>query len=285
MLIIVINSIYSFVLIKCSKHCYVTLVIQFNIIHLFAHIRMVEQFYLTHWPIRYYRDPGVMSVKGYSTFPKASALSDGFSVRSRILVGGGLISLHSRCNLQSQSTGLDLVWFSFIACQPLFNTKSIFIHINSSISNNSVKHTYSFFVYTQLNIKTVLFQTIQFSTSTQFSSIRPLNRTLPGATTPRQRGPGSDDNKRVLCIPQSFSVTEALPFDCLVSYPGLSLWGESYFSAKMQSVYSEAPSLLGHLLGSLTPLQRCSRCILRPQPTGLYIFRVEVVLRNAWKNR
>ena len=28
-----------------------------------------------------------------------------------------------------------------------------------------------FFVYTQLNVKTVLFQTIQFSISTQFSSI------------------------------------------------------------------------------------------------------------------
>ena len=73
--------------------------------------------------------------------------------------------------------------------------------------------------------------------------------------------------------------------------------GESYSSAEMQSVYSTAPAdwviktLLGGVLllcrdavgvfcilsrlghqdtswGSLTPLQRCSRCILQPQPTG-----------------
>ena len=34
------------------------------------------------------------------------------------------------------------------------------------ITNNSIKH--QSFVYTQLNVKTVLFQTIQFSISTQF---------------------------------------------------------------------------------------------------------------------
>ena len=49
-----------------------------------------------------------------------------------------------------------------------------------------------------LNIKTALFQTIQFSISklfsisTQFSSILPQNRILSGATTPGQSGPGSD---------------------------------------------------------------------------------------------
>ena len=74
----------------------------------------------------------------------------------------------------------------------LFNAKSIFKHITSCISNNSVKHKYTVqlsktfllkaiqfsqtvltitiqfsisivFVYTQLNVKTVLFPTIQFS--------------------------------------------------------------------------------------------------------------------------
>ena len=82
----------------------------------------------------------------------------------------------------------------------LFNAKSIFIQINGSISNNSVKQKYTVqqsktflfqaiyfsqmvltqeirfsitivFVYTQLNVKTVLFQAIQFSISMQFSSI------------------------------------------------------------------------------------------------------------------
>ena len=93
----------------------------------------------------------------------------------------------------------------------LVNVKSIFIHIKSSIR------------------------------STQFSSIWPIDRTLSDATTPGQGGPESDDNKGVLCIPQTFSITGASPSDCLVSYTGHSL-GESYPSAEKQSVYSTAPS-------------------------------------------
>ena len=41
----------------------------------------------------------------------------------------------------------------------------------------------------------------------QFSSIWPIDRTLSGATTPGQSGPRSDGNERVLCIPQSSSIT------------------------------------------------------------------------------
>ena len=37
------------------------------------------------------------------------------------------------------------------------------------ITNNSIKHLS--FIYTQLDVKIVLFQTIQFNISTQFSSI------------------------------------------------------------------------------------------------------------------
>ena len=59
------------------------------------------------------------------------------------------------------------------------------------ISNSSIKH--QLFIYTQLNVETVLFQTIQLSISTQFSS----NLTLSGATTPGQSGPGSDGNKKL----------------------------------------------------------------------------------------
>ena len=77
--------------------------------------------------------------------------------------------------------------------------------------------------------------------STQFSSIWPIDRTLSGATTPSQCGPGSDGNEGVLHIPQISSITRTSPSDCLVSYPG-------------------------HL-GGLTPLQRISRWILQPQPT------------------
>ena len=73
------------------------------------------------------------------------------------------------------------------------------------------------------------------------SSIRPIDMTLSGATTPGQSWPGSDGNEEVLCIPQSSSITVASPSYCLVSYPGHSL-GESYSSAVTQSVYSIAPA-------------------------------------------
>ena len=73
-----------------------------------------------------------------------------------------------------------------------------------------------------------------------FSSIWLIDRTLSGATTPGQSGPGSDGNEGVLHIPQSSSITEASPSDCLVSYTGHS-FGVFYSSAEMQSVYSAAP--------------------------------------------
>ena len=57
-----------------------------------------------------------------------------------------------------------------------------------------------FFIYTQLNDKTVLFQTIQFSKSTQFSSIWAIGRTLSGATSLTQSGPGSHGNEVILRI-------------------------------------------------------------------------------------
>ena len=59
-----------------------------------------------------------------------------------------------------------------------------------------------------------------------------------------QSGPGSNGNEGVLRIPQSSSTAGTSPSDCLVSYPGHSLGG------------------------GVTPLQRSSRCILQPQPTG-----------------
>ena len=84
----------------------------------------------------------------------------------------------------------------------------------TSISNNSVYYKNS------LNIKTVLFQVIQFSISMHFSSILPIDRALSGATTLSQSGTGSDGNEGVLCIPQSSSIIGTSPSDCLVSYPG-----------------------------------------------------------------
>ena len=70
------------------------------------------------------------------------------------------------------------------------------------------------------------------------SSVRPMDRTLLGATTPGLGGPGSDGNEGVPRVLQSSSITEFSP---PVSYPGQSL-GESHLSAETQSVYSATPS-------------------------------------------
>ena len=111
---------------------------------------------------------------------------------------------------------------------------------NSFLSNNQFSISTVFFLFTQLNVKTVIFEAIQFNISTQFSSIRPTDRNLSGATTPDQRGPRSDGSQGVHRIPQSSSITGASPSDCLMSYTGHSL-EESYSSAEKQSVYSTAP--------------------------------------------
>ena len=131
--------------------------------------------------------------------------------------------------------------------------------------------------YTELNVKVVLFQIIQFSISMQFesqnssilnfscilnfslalicslnvktvnfqnqSSIGLIDRTLSGAPLLGQNWPGSDGNWRVLHIPQSSSSTGNSPSYYLVSYPGHSLVGV-YSLAEMQFVLY-CPSRLG----------------------------------------
>ena len=49
--------------------------------------------------------------------------------------------------------------------------------------------------------------------SKQLSSILPIHRTLLGATTPGQSGPGSDGNEEVLHTPQSSSNSGTSPSD------------------------------------------------------------------------
>ena len=94
-------------------------------------------------------------------------------------------------------------------------------------------------------LKTVLFQAIQLSISTPFSSIWPIHMALSGSTTPGQSGPGSSGSEGVLRIFQSSNIAGTSPSDCLGSYPGQAL-GETYFSAEK------------------------SRWILLPQLTGQY---------------
>ena len=62
----------------------------------------------------------------------------------------------------------------------------------------------------------------------RFSSIRPIARILSGATTPGQNGPGNGGSEGVVRIPRISSI-----------HIQDTLWG-----------------------GGLTPLQRCSLCIL-----------------------
>ena len=54
------------------------------------------------------------------------------------------------------------------------------------------------------------------------SSIWTIDRTLSGATTPSQSGPGSDGNEGLFHIPQTSGITGASLADCLVSYSGYS---------------------------------------------------------------
>ena len=68
------------------------------------------------------------------------------------------------------------------------------------------------------------------------SSVWPIDRTLSGATTLGQSGPGSNDNAGVLCIPQSSSITRASPSDCWMSYP------RHLPSIEMKLVYSTTPA-------------------------------------------
>ena len=91
--------------------------------------------------------------------------------------------------------------------------------------NQTVQFSISIaFVYTKLNVKTVLFQVIQFSIDMHFSS-----------TTLGHSGPASNGNEWGLRI------SGTSPLDCLVSYPENLLGRGSYPSAEMQSVYYTAP--------------------------------------------
>ena len=101
-------------------------------------------------------------------------------------------------------------------------------------SNNSVWHNHRFLFTNSLNIsKQFYFK--QFSLAwVEFSSIWHKDWTLFGATTPGQSWAGSDGNEGVLRIPQSSSITEASPSDCLVSYLGHS-FGVSYPSEERRS--------------------------------------------------
>ena len=96
--------------------------------------------------------------------------------------------------------------------------------------------------------KTFLFQANQFSQTIQFSISMPLvlfNPLIdPSQVLPRRArvDRGATAIKGLLRIPESPSIAETLPSDCLVSYPRHSFGRGSYISAGKQSVYSIAPA-------------------------------------------
>ena len=70
-----------------------------------------------------------------------------------------------------------------------------------------------------------------------------LDRTQSGSITLGQNRPSSDGDEEVLRIPQSDSITKALPSDSLVSYPGHFFLGGGEIpppSAEKQLMYSIA---------------------------------------------
>ena len=114
----------------------------------------------------------------------------------------------------------------------------------SGISMLAARHDddkYSF-LFPQLNAKTVLFQTIQFSIRRQFSSIWPTDKTLSGATIPDQSGPGSYSNERVLCIPKSFSITGTSMFSVI----SRTLVEGGFYCSKAVGIFY-SPSQLGNM--------------------------------------
>ena len=79
----------------------------------------------------------------------------------------------------------------------------------------------------------------------KFSSIWPIDRTLSDATTPGQSETGSNGNERLLCIPQSSSMTGNSPSDYLVSYQDTH-WGALLLCGGAVGVFNN-PSQLGKL--------------------------------------
>ena len=103
---------------------------------------------------------------------------------------------------------LGLVWFhGHLNRFRLFNSKSILIHINSSIPNNLVH---------SLNVKNTSIS--NNSVQHEYNSLvlfDPQIGPYPMLATPGQGGPRTNGNKWILRIPQRSSITGASPSDAV----------------------------------------------------------------------
>ena len=128
--------------------------------------------------------------------------------------------------------------------------------------------------------KTVLFQIIQFSISTQFSSIWPIDRTRSGSIISFQYGARSDGSEGVLDIPLSSSITGTSWWDfssviyrtLVVERPYPLVEKQSTVqSTEWNGMYLEKmkrkPELMWHYVGC--PLSRRSLCFDAKPNKGL----------------
>ena len=126
-----------------------------------------------------------------------------------------------------------------VKCDYSFNVK------NSFISNNSVQHKYTVYLS-----KTFLFQAILFSQTVLIQL--------------------SVSMQLVLFKPQ-IGPYQVLPFRARVDLGAMAIKGNSTFPKAAALLKPHHQIVQCHILdtrwGSLTPLQRSSRCILQPQQT------------------
>ena len=126
-----------------------------------------------------------------------------------------------------------------------------------------------------LVVKTVLFQSVPFSISAQFSSICSIDRTLSDATTPDQSAPGGYGNYGVPTFPKAPALQEPhhqkgpfqeLPLRVRVRLGAMVFKGYPN-SPKLQHYKNLTIRLFSVMSRTLVVcvgggLLRCSRCIL-----------------------
>ena len=125
-----------------------------------------------------------------------------------------------------------------------------------------------FSIITQLNFKIVLFPAIQFSKCIPFITIWPIDRNLLGATIPGLSEPGAMVIKEYSAFPKAPALLK--PHSQFVSsHIYYRVVGRrALLLCRVCVLFSPSRLCYGTLVReSLTPLQRCSWCILQPQLT------------------
>ena len=115
----------------------------------------------------------------------------------------------------------------------------LLINTNNSIQYKTFFSTVKLFqVLLYITNNSIKYQSFVNTTKGSYSFIWPINKTLWGATTSSQNGPGSNGIDEVLNTPQNSRVG-ASPSDDFRTLVGR---GGSYPSAMMQSVYFSTPA-------------------------------------------